>query len=76
MKVLWEANDIRAGRRYSKDGLNEVWIIGYDPLRPQAYFSISLSDGLISNGKGSTRDELAADLTTNKYVPVELLGRS
>jgi hypothetical protein len=29
MRVFWEVKDINPGRRYSKEGNSEVWIIGY-----------------------------------------------
>ena len=75
MKVIWESADIVAGRRYSREGLNDTWLIGYlsNETTEKRYVSISMSDGLVTLPK--TKETLAYELTENGYVPVELLGK-
>ncbi len=69
MKVIWEASDIQAGRRYGLRGCNERWIIGYhDSSR---YVSIFESDWMVTDP--FTKEELAKSLTIHEYVPIELL---
>lgn len=75
MRVIWEAEDIVVGRRYSKPGLDEEWIIGFiggmgGPIR---YVSISDQDGMVTGPK--SKEEIALDLTEAGYLPVELLGK-
>lgn len=75
MKVTWETEDIRPGRRYSRADISEVWMIGYDPELGEQFASVSLLDGLITDFK--TRERMAKDLTENGYVPLELMeGKS
>jgi len=74
MKIIWEAEDIKTGRRYSKKNIRETWIIGYrsdtddDVVR---YVSISENDGMVTTPY--TKKGLAEILTGNGYIPVELL---
>lgn len=72
MKVIWEAKDINPGRKYSKPGI-ETWIIGYmaNMHSTDRYVSISISDGMVTKPK--TKEDMAEDLTTSGYLPVELL---
>lgn len=76
MKVEWEPDDIIPGRRYGRNGLNEVWLIGYlaEANAPRKFVSISMFDGLVT--RALTCEELAAELTHAGYVPVEILDNS
>ena len=73
MKVTWEAEDINPGRRYSKPGIGEKWIIGYmsDVYGPARYVSVSEHDGMVTEPR--TKAQVAQMLTENGYLPVELL---
>lgn len=75
MKVIWEAQDIRPGRKYGKPSHSEEWMIGFLSFvdGPQKYVSISMVDGMITPPMGEL--ELAKSLTESGYVPVEILGR-
>lgn len=74
MKIIWGAEDINPGRRYSKKNIGETWIIGYrsdtddDVVR---YVSISENDGMVTIPY--TKEGLAEILTEYGYIPVELL---
>lgn len=76
MKVIWEEKDIFVGRKFINPGTEEVWMIGYtvdiDAPRgaPKKYRMISLSDGMCCDE--CTREQMAIDLTTQGYVPVEI----
>lgn len=74
MKVIWEADDIQAGRRYGKRDVAERWMIGYKSGTygfSRIWFSVSLADGMITAGKLAI--ELAASLSQDGYLPEELL---
>lgn len=73
MKVTWEAEDITPGRRYSKPGIGEKWIIGYisDMNGQTRYVSVSEHDGMVTEPR--TKERLAQVFTENGYMPVELL---
>lgn len=73
MKIIWEEGDITPGRRYSKVGLGENWIIGFlqDAMRDARYVSISDRDGMVT--LPCTKQEMAVMLTREGYLPVELL---
>ena len=73
MKVIWKAEDIVPGRRYSKEGIKEEWIIGYlsNNYGDNRYVSISDQDGMVT--AGTDKESLAARLTEGGYIPVELL---
>ena len=73
MKVTWEADDIKPGRRYSKPGIGEKWILGYisDMDGPARYVSVSDQDGMVTEPR--TKEQVAQVLTENGYLPVELL---
>ncbi len=73
MKVTWEAKDITTGRRYSKPGIGEKWIIGYisDIDGPARYVSVSDQDGMITTPR--SKEQMAQVLTENGYLPEELL---
>lgn len=75
MRVIWEASDIQCGRRYSKAGIGEKWIIGYIPsMTGEArYVSVSDQDGMVTEPRA--REQIAQILTENEYLPVELLPR-
>jgi hypothetical protein len=71
MKMIWNAEDIRPGRRFTKKGTEEIWIIGYrtDVNNYEArYVSIAENDGMIT--KNHTKEELAEILNKNGYVPI------
>ena len=73
MLVTWSEADIVSGQVYGKPSTAERWIIGYvqPPDGPVEYTSISLADGLVQPTQPKT--EIAADLTRNGYLPVQLL---
>jgi hypothetical protein len=77
MKVIWEESDIFAGRRYTKLGTTEIWLIGYrvDITAPKnaakRYIQISLSDGMCC--AEGTAAQLAPALTEQGYIPIELV---
>ena len=73
MKVTWEAQDIKPGRWYSKPDISEKWIIGYLPNAPveKRFVSVSAQDGMVTHT--STSEELAEQLTSGGYYPMELL---
>lgn len=73
MKVTWEAKDIWPGRRYSKPGIGEQWILGYisDMDGPARYISVSDRDGMATDPR--TKEQIAQLLTEHGYLPVELL---
>ena len=78
MKVVWEDADIVVGRRYTKPGTNEVWLIGYrvdiepqDQTKgPKRFVQISLNDGMCCCD--ATAADIALALTHQGYVPLEL----
>lgn len=74
MKFIWEETDIVGGRKYNRDGLTEIWMIGYqyNEAGNQEYVSISLTDGIVTIP--SSKPALAADLTMAGYVPCEFLN--
>jgi hypothetical protein len=71
---IWEAEDIKPGRRYSKSATGEVWLIGYradaDDYKA-CYVSILENDGMVTSPY--TKEELARILNENGYVPVDFL---
>ena len=73
MKVTWEEKDINPGRIYSKEGIDEKWIIGYLSAMdgPECYVSVSNRDGMVTDPR--TKEQMAQLLTENGYLPVELL---
>lgn len=81
MKIVWEAEDIKPGRRHGKPGRAERWIIGYlvadcflEPamdIRSARYCEISLADGAIQGP--FSRQELAHGLNECGEMPEELL---
>lgn len=74
MMFVWESADIKPGRKYSKEGIGETWLIGYraEISTGRRYVSVSLNDGLVTEPK--TQKELAAELSEHGYVPAEFLG--
>lgn len=74
MKVEWEESDIVTGRKYSKKGISEIWMIGHVThlFGAGKYVSVSLSDGMVTDV--FTKEDLAKDLTEGEYVPLELLN--
>lgn len=73
MKFIWEPEDVRTGRTYSRRDIGETWLIGYLPHEESSahFVSVSMSDGLVTLPK--TRDALAQTLTSEGYVPSEIL---
>jgi hypothetical protein len=76
----WQAEDIKPGRRYTKKGTEEVWIIeemfviGYhnsDEYK-SCYVSVSENGGRVAS-LPYTKEEMAAILNENEYVPVDIL---
>lgn len=76
MEVKWFSQDIKHGRRVSKDGIEEVWIIGY-PAKPKVpdlpRCLISLSDGMVIECANPLA--LADLLNEGSYVPIEIARR-
>lgn len=77
MKFTWEPKDIWCGRRVGLvNGAKEQWIIGYNPAsdkKHQKYWMISLSDGMVLEGKSAA--DMAKSLTDG-YKPLSLEERS
>jgi hypothetical protein len=77
MKVEWQADDIKPGRRYGKPDTKERWLIGYVAgtecleTPSKRYVSISLSDGMVT--QSLTAADMAAVLNKYGYQPEELL---
>lgn len=73
MIIVWEACDIKAGRRTGRPERTERWMIGYDSTVETAlrWTLISLTDGMVSGRV--TKEDLAASLTSRAEVPEELL---
>lgn len=73
MKFIWEEQDIEVGKRVTKPGTNEVWIIGYitnptvDSIKNVL---VSLNDGMVAGPQ--TIPEITRWLNEG-YVPEELL---
>ena len=76
MKFIWEPDDIKVGRKYSRPDITEIWLIGYIPSVDSTgprYVSISMEDGMVTGGL--TANVLSAGLTRNNYVPVEFIAK-
>ena len=77
MKVIWEANDVRAGTRVRNPTCNEVWMIGFEAASHSraspAFAIISLTDGMITV-QGQTAEQIAAFLNDSGSQPVTLVG--
>lgn len=77
MKVIWEEEDIRPGRKFVKTGsrkdTKDIWMIGYlcKTTTGNSYVSISMTDGLCS--ELVEKKELAEILNKQQYTPLELL---
>ncbi len=73
MKVTWEEKDITPGRKYSKEGMGEKWIIGFlsNVDGAERYVSVSDQDGMVTAPR--TKEQMAQTLTEDSYMPVELL---
>jgi hypothetical protein len=73
MKVTWESEDIRAGRRVGSPLRNERWMIGYqNEFDEGKYCLISLIDGMIAVSQ-LTKQQLADHLNKSGEIPEELL---
>lgn len=73
MKIIWEARDIRGGRRSKKPGvMGEGTIIGYEPGSANRWALISLDDGLVIC-RMQSQEQLATLLTEGGEVPVEVI---
>ena len=76
MRVGWEEQDIKPGRRFKGRSGSEVWMIGYICGEKETIYAvISLSDGLV-NSQRKTRSEMAGFLNKNSYLPLELTDES
>lgn len=75
MKFHWESTDIRAGRKYSRPTIKEIWMVGYlsNVHDDRRYVSISMSDGMVTVPYSA--EELATTLTDGRYVPIEFLNQ-
>lgn len=75
MKFIWEERDIIAGRRYTREGISEEWLIGFRAeavLARECWVSVSLNDGLVTDLM--SKNLLSDELTRNEYVPVEFIS--
>ena len=72
MKFVWEEKDIILPRKYSKPGIQEVWMLGWISDIPNRICSISMLDGMIVE-HGQSRSVTAELLTKNGYVPLEYM---
>lgn len=72
MKVTWEPKDIQCGRKYTREGMAETWMIGFLATEEGAarYVSISNQDGMVT--KAETKEAMAELLTKNEYLPTEI----
>jgi hypothetical protein len=72
MKMIWNAEDIRPGRRLTMNGTEETWLIGYradaDDYEAR-YVFVSEDDGMVTSS--CTKEELAGILNEYGYVPVD-----
>ena len=76
MRVGWEEQDIKPGRRFKGRSGSEVWMIGYISSKGDNQFTVvSLSDGTV-NGKLKTRGDVAEFLNKNMDLPLELVDDS
>ena len=78
MRVGWENEDIKPGRRFKGRSGSEVWMISCicnENEKENIYTVISLSDGLI-NSKLKTLSEVAGFLNKNSCLPLELTDES
>lgn len=74
MKIIWEPQDIVAGRRVGKLDRGERWIIGYNPLMIKdepRYMLVSLSDGMVN--QYYDKQGLCDRLNAAGEMPSELL---
>lgn len=69
MRVNWEPQDVRGGRKVKKPDAGEVWMIGYHGGGDKVAM-VSQVDGSITNF--STPKKLAESLTQGGYIPVEI----
>lgn len=76
MKIVWEPEDIRVGRRVCTPGCSETWMIGFEIIDKFAnrFCVVSLADGMISRSRMSA-EEVADYLTKAGNHPVELLTK-
>lgn len=75
MKVIWETEDIKVGRRFGHPACAERGIIGYDPREEDTqskYVLVSLSDGMIICAP-TTKFLITKQLNDEDYQPDELL---
>lgn len=77
MRVGWEEQDIKPGRRFKGRSGSEVWMIGYiiSAEESNQYTVVSLLDGMV-NGKLKTRGDVAEFLNKNMDLPLELVDDS
>lgn len=75
MKIIWEADDIKVGRRAKAPGDSEAFIIGYDPAFEDTknLYLISLADGRIYH-RGVTHLKMVHILNEHNLCPVELIN--
>jgi hypothetical protein len=73
VKIQWEPDDIRTGRRSRKPGCHETWVIGYEVIDERDRLCvISILDGMVARSRMSAA-EVARYLTEAGHHPVELL---
>lgn len=76
MKIIWETEDIKTGRRFGHPTSSEGGIIGYDSREEDGqskYVLVSLSDGMIICAP-TTKFLIAKLLSDEGYQPAELLA--
>ena len=74
MKVEWQIEDVRAGRRVGKPGRKEQWMICYSPSEGATRWGlVSLSDGALAFVNRS-REYAVNHLNTAGELPLELFN--
>lgn len=71
MKIIhvWEPEDIIHGNRYTRAGIDEIWMLGYVVGRAGSIVSVSLLDGMVTQKK--TVLEMVEMLNSERYVPTD-----
>lgn len=71
MKIEWQAEDIKGGRRIGHPDRIEQWMIGYHD-HEKLFCLVSLADGMIQ--PATTANKLAATLNQSGEIPVEMMS--
>lgn len=76
MRFIWEESDIQVGRKISKIGIQETWMIGYLPAKgsQEHYTLVSMSDGMVAQEQGLSVPDLLVLLNKDCMLPTEILN--